>query len=160
MLTLNYFCAWNLANIVLDCKCCSCYIVSQKLQRLPSLSNLDIKSTAIENKLSLVFDVRGGDKSFLMRINFFTFFYFLQGSCQFIKCSNGKSCVEDQNAAPQCMSCPRCSNSNKNLTHQAVSKMVCGIDGVTYRSLCHMRQNSCKIGKSIGLLHRGPCSGL
>lgn len=83
----------------------------------------------------------------------------LQGSCQFIKCSNGKSCIEDQNSLPQCITCPRCSNGNKNLTHQAISKMVCGADGITYRSLCELRQKSCKLGKTISMLHRGPCTG-
>lgn len=81
------------------------------------------------------------------------------GSCRFIKCSNKKSCIEDQNSQPQCTVCPRCSNSNKNLTHQMISKMVCGADGVTYRSMCNLRQRSCKLGKSIAFLHRGPCTG-
>lgn len=94
-----------------------------------------------------------------MRINcILSGFLSPKGSCQFIKCSNNKSCIEDQSSTPQCVTCPRCSGSNKNLTH-SVSKMVCGADGVTYRSLCELRQKSCKLGKSIALLHRGPCTG-
>lgn len=38
--------------------------------------------------------------------------------------------------------------------------MVCGADGVTYRSLCELRQKSCKTGRTISMSHRGPCLGI
>ncbi|CRL00234.1 CLUMA_CG013507, isoform A [Clunio marinus] len=80
-----------------------------------------------------------------------------QSSCQFIKCTNGRTCIEDHNSIPQCITCPSCINNNKNLTYQTIGKMVCGNDGITYRSLCELKQKSCRLGKSIQLLHRGPC---
>jgi hypothetical protein len=80
-------------------------------------------------------------------------------SCQFIKCSNGKTCIEDQESHPQCVKCPRCSTKPQNLTKQVVEKMVCGMDGVTYRSMCELREKACKIGKVIAVLKRGPCTG-
>lgn len=36
---------------------------------------------------------------------------------------------------------------------------MCGVDGITYRSMCELRQKSCKIGKSIQLAYSGPCTG-
>lgn len=99
-----------------------------------------------------------GHNENLLQLWFF-FIFPLQGSCQFIKCSNGKTCIEDQNSNPQCSSCPRCSNGSRNLTHQVIAKMVCGTDGVTYRSRCELQQKSCKLGKSISVLHKGPCIG-
>lgn len=78
------------------------------------------------------------------------------GSCKFINCLNGKQCIEDQNFLPQCMTCPKCSRTNRTLD---IKKLVCGADGITYRSMCELRQKSCKIGKSIQLAYRGPCTG-
>ncbi|KAL7047057.1 hypothetical protein ACKWTF_002776 [Chironomus riparius] len=77
------------------------------------------------------------------------------GSCKFINCLNGKQCIEDQNFLPQCINCPKCSQKNRTLD---LKKLVCGVDGITYRSMCELRQKSCKIGKSIQPAYRGPCT--
>jgi hypothetical protein len=81
---------------------------------------------------------------------------FTTGSCKFINCLNGKQCIEDQNFLPQCVNCPKCSQKNRTLD---LKKLVCGVDGITYRSMCELRQKSCKIGKSIQPAYRGPCTG-
>ena len=81
---------------------------------------------------------------------------FTTGSCKIINCPNGKQCIEDQNFQPQCINCPKCSQKNRTLD---LKKLVCGVDGITYRSMCELRQKSCKIGKSIQPAYRGPCTG-
>ncbi|KAG5677818.1 hypothetical protein PVAND_007545 [Polypedilum vanderplanki] len=83
---------------------------------------------------------------------------FCQSSCKFINCLNGKQCVEDQNFMPQCISCSKCSRKNRTLSQLDLKKFVCGVDGITYRSLCELKQKSCRVGKSIQLSHRGPCT--
>lgn len=86
----------------------------------------------------------------------FLFLNFTAGSCKFINCLNGKQCIEDPNFLPQCIKCPKCSQKNRTLD---LKKLVCGVDGITYRSMCELRQKSCKIGKSIQPAYRGPCTG-
>lgn len=39
------------------------------------------------------------------------------------------------------------------------SKRVCGIDGITYPSPCHIKLKSCKTGRAIAVAYRGPCIG-
>lgn len=62
---------------------------------------------------------------------------------------------------PQCVvcKCTRRQNRTTTASHVDLKKIVCGTDGVSYRSLCELKQKSCKIGKSVGLAYRGPCQG-
>lgn len=87
------------------------------------------------------------------------FFFPAADSCRFIKCLNGQTCIEDQESHPQCIKCPKCLKRSQSLNNDTVSKMVCGMDGITYRSKCELRQKSCKVGRIIPMLHQGPCIG-
>lgn len=58
--------------------------------------------------------------------------------------------MENMQGLPLC-TCPNlfiCRRSNKQ---------VCGSDGNTYKSRCHVRVASCTIGKRIRVKHRGAC---
>lgn len=67
-----------------------------------------------------------------------------------MKCPKLKVCMENMQGLPLC-TCPNlfiCRRSNKQ---------VCGNDGNTYQSRCHMRVASCTIGKRIRVQHKGAC---
>ena len=34
---------------------------------------------------------------------------------------------------------------------------VCGYDGITYKSICHLQKTECEQGTFIGLKHKGSC---
>lgn len=36
-------------------------------------------------------------------------------------------------------------------------RQVCGSDGLTYPSICHLRKRACEKGKAIPLAYKGPC---
>lgn len=72
------------------------------------------------------------------------------GACEQVKCPKLKVCMENMQGLPLC-TCPNlfiCRRSNKQ---------VCGSDGNTYQSRCHMRVSSCTLGKRIRVQHRGTC---
>ncbi|XP_065216145.1 follistatin-like [Planococcus citri] len=75
-----------------------------------------------------------------------------QSSCQNVKCPADKSCVQDQNLNAHCVKCNFCSNRTPSNPRR-----VCGIDGITYRSACHLRQISCLNGRSITTAYEGRC---
>lgn len=91
--------------------------------------------------------------------------YIFSASCRFVQCSNGKHCVEDQNSMPHCVicakKCPDKSTSIKSLLQNphSASKLVCGVDGVTYKNLCELKQAVCLLGRAIQVAYRGPCIG-
>lgn len=66
---------------------------------------------------------------------------------------------------PHCVVCSnKCTNgdagdtSKRSLLSQP-SKLVCGVDGITYNSLCELKQKACTTGKAVPLAYRGPCNG-
>ncbi|EFA07639.2 follistatin [Tribolium castaneum] len=74
-----------------------------------------------------------------------------QTSCDKIKCPSGMHCLLDQNLHPHCVNCSkRCSDSPRR-------REVCGSDGVTYPSACHLREKTCRRGKAIPIAYKGPC---
>lgn len=79
-----------------------------------------------------------------------------QTSCHSITCPSGKHCLLDQNLRPHCVRCThKCSTTNA--VNQTARRKVCGSDGVTYQSVCHLREAACRRGKAIPLAYRGAC---
>ncbi|KAJ8872536.1 hypothetical protein PR048_026142 [Dryococelus australis] len=73
------------------------------------------------------------------------------GSCDRIHCQSGKHCLLDQNLTPHCVKCAqRCPTVT-------TSKTVCGADGTTYQSACHLREAACHKGKAIPVAYKGRC---
>ena len=76
-------------------------------------------------------------------------------SCDRVRCEDGKNCLIDQNGLPHCVSCMvNCPNSTD------ASERVCGGDGQTYASVCHLERQTCIRGRAIRLAYRGPCQGI
>jgi follistatin len=74
-------------------------------------------------------------------------------SCDKIKCPSGMHCLLDQNLSPHCVNCSKkCSDNPKR-------REVCGSDGLTYPSACHLREKTCRKGKAIPIAYKGPCRG-
>ncbi|OWF50420.1 follistatin-related protein 3-like [Mizuhopecten yessoensis] len=76
------------------------------------------------------------------------------GSCEQVKCPKFKVCMENMQGLPLC-TCPNiliCKRRRRS------SKEVCGNDGNTYQSRCHMRVTGCTIKTRLKVRHKGPCS--
>lgn len=39
------------------------------------------------------------------------------------------------------------------------ARLVCGVDGNTYRNLCEIKRTACMLGRSIPVAYRGACTG-
>ncbi|UYV72545.1 FST [Cordylochernes scorpioides] len=69
--------------------------------------------------------------------------------CDQITCRNNRTCLEDHRLRPHCVRCRvRCAPTRRP---------VCGADGVTYPSLCHLKREACKRGKAVPLAYKSPC---
>ena len=86
-------------------------------------------------------------------------------SCLDRICGPYEQCVEDADGAASCV-CQECDNGRGEDADAAASEAgnaeederVCGSDGITYFSLCHLQRASCtQGGQDIEALHRGPC---
>ncbi|XP_050402280.1 follistatin-A isoform X2 [Patella vulgata] len=75
-----------------------------------------------------------------------------KASCHNVTCNNGLSCLEDQNGIPHCVnSFSVCSNRTRE------QQAVCGEDGITYPSLCHIVLATFRKQSSIRVAYRRPC---
>lgn len=73
-------------------------------------------------------------------------------SCADIACPSSKFCAQDQNGRPHCIKCNlRCKKNVK-------IALVCGSDGQTYKSKCHMQEAACAAGKAISAQRDGTCA--
>ncbi|XP_053684085.1 uncharacterized protein LOC128734096 [Sabethes cyaneus] len=78
-----------------------------------------------------------------------------QTTCRLVQCPEGKYCVEDQHSTPHCVTCARdCPTESRTFSAKSV---VCGTDGVTYRSICELKQKACLTGRAIPVAYRGRC---
>ncbi|XP_055380259.1 uncharacterized protein LOC129611242 [Condylostylus longicornis] len=82
---------------------------------------------------------------------------YCQTSCRNVKCQNNLTCVEDQYGLPHCIKCSiTCPNESDNISKDK-STQVCGYDGQTYDSVCHLNRQVCITGRSVGVAYNGPC---
>ncbi|XP_071112557.1 follistatin-like [Haliotis cracherodii] len=74
-------------------------------------------------------------------------------SCRGVKCfRRGHHCLQDQHGLPHCVPCNTyCSN--------VPFYSLCGEDGVTYSSQCHLVAAICMKGAAIRVAYTGPCIG-
>nr|XP_004654737.2 follistatin-related protein 3 [Jaculus jaculus] len=79
-----------------------------------------------------------------------------QKSCANVECPHPQSCVVDQTGSTHCVVCRAAPCPMPSKPGQA----LCGKNNVTYASPCHLRQATCFLGRSIGVLHKGSCAGV
>ncbi|XP_058065913.1 uncharacterized protein LOC131215540 [Anopheles bellator] len=79
-----------------------------------------------------------------------------QTSCKFVNCPDDKRCIEDQNAAPHCVSCGTVAECRT--ADRSPKATVCGTDGLTYPNVCELKRQACLIGRAIPVAYRGRCN--
>lgn len=79
-----------------------------------------------------------------------SFFYFLEGTCEGVRCGGEKRCVLDAELGAHCVRCGACNMAGAP---------VCAVDGRTYAGACALRRAACERGKALPLAYRGPCIG-
>ncbi|XP_034946603.1 follistatin-A isoform X2 [Chelonus insularis] len=80
---------------------------------------------------------------------------YCQSSCTRVHCEQGRSCLLDQNLSPHCVKCARkCPQAPQQV---ASARPVCGADGNTYKSACHLRLAACRAGRAIPVAYKGHC---
>lgn len=72
------------------------------------------------------------------------------GACEQVSCPRKRVCMENMQGLPLC-TCPNL------LICRRRRKPICGSDGNTYNSRCHMRVTSCNMKKRIKVKHKGVC---
>ena len=83
----------------------------------------------------------------------------LSDSCLDRICGPYEQCVEDSGGVASCV-CQECDRDRGSGSDDEANEedRVCGSDGITYFSLCHLQRASCtQGGQDIVALHRGPC---
>uniref|UniRef100_A0A0B7AQU4 Kazal-like domain-containing protein n=1 Tax=Arion vulgaris TaxID=1028688 RepID=A0A0B7AQU4_9EUPU len=73
-------------------------------------------------------------------------------ACDQVKCPKLKVCVVNMQGLPLC-TCP-----NMFVCRGIKKREICGTDGRTYPSRCHMRIASCDEGVPVRKKYKGPCS--
>ena len=83
-------------------------------------------------------------------------FIFTSESCSGVICPKNKLCVEDQYRIPHCISNAICKST---CDVKPDDEMLCGTNGVTYSSLCALRQVVCQHGvkERVGIAYKGAC---
>lgn len=77
---------------------------------------------------------------------------FVSETCRDVFCPGSSTCVVDQTNNAYCVTCNRiCPEPTSS------EQYLCGNDGVTYSSACHLRKATCLLGRSIGLAYEGKC---
>ena len=79
-------------------------------------------------------------------------------SCLDRICGPYEQCVEDSAGVASCL-CQECDSGGRDEEDgEGEEERVCGSDGITYFSLCHLQRASCtQGGQDIEALHQGPC---
>lgn len=76
------------------------------------------------------------------------------GSCARVRCGQGRSCLLDQNLSPHCV---RCAHRCPQASQVVGTRPICGADGNTYKSACHLRLAACRTGRAIPVAYKGHC---
>ncbi|GMR36101.1 hypothetical protein PMAYCL1PPCAC_06296 [Pristionchus mayeri] len=106
----------------------------------------DGRTYANECKMRAASCVHGGDALFV-RYNDEC------AGCSELKCSHlYTECISDLKGTATCQ-CPVCPLANTTMQREA----VCGTNGVTYSSLCHLQAASCRTGVFIAAAFSGKC---
>ena len=74
---------------------------------------------------------------------------FIKEPCSNVKCEHYGKCFVKFEGTTECI-CPYCSMNDVT--------PVCGSDGLTYASECHLRVASCKTQSLIAVASSSPCS--
>ena len=81
--------------------------------------------------------------------------------CDLVTCSKFKVCMVNSQGLPLC-TCPSVNicepGRKKNKNRLSGEMVVCGSDGVTYKSRCHMRIANCMNRRRIKRAHKGACT--
>ncbi|KAI1905205.1 hypothetical protein AGOR_G00013730 [Albula goreensis] len=73
-------------------------------------------------------------------------------TCHDVQCPGSFTCVVDQTNNAYCVTCNRiCPEVT------SAEQYLCGNDGITYSSACHLRKATCLHGRSIGVAYEGKC---
>lgn len=75
---------------------------------------------------------------------------YLVKSCS--ECVAPKTCLLDQHKRSYCLPC------KINHCPDVQGSPVCGTDGISYQSKCHLHQTACSRGGSIQIAHSGLCA--
>ncbi|CAH1796250.1 unnamed protein product [Owenia fusiformis] len=77
-----------------------------------------------------------------------------QTSCDTVQCTHNRHCILDQNHIAHCVECSNC----PRIRHNSPSRMLlCGSDGNTYNSQCHIRRATCLNQGNIQTAYKGRC---
>lgn len=87
------------------------------------------------------------------------FFSTISASCKLVRCLNNLTCVEDQYGLPHCISCTISCPQDDASPVIDPSRAVCGVDGLTYKSICDINRLICTTGRSIAVAYYGLCKG-
>lgn len=98
---------------------------------------------------NVILHTDGGDGSLL---SYRAPLSFVSETCRDVLCPGSSTCVVDQNNNANCVTCNRiCPEPT------SPEQYLCGNDGITYASACHLRKATCLLGRSIGLAYEGKC---
>ncbi|XP_062898155.1 follistatin-like isoform X2 [Mobula hypostoma] len=74
-------------------------------------------------------------------------------TCRDVLCPGSSVCVVDQTNSAYCVMC----NTRICPEPSSPEQYLCGNDGITYASACHIRRATCLMGRSIGVAYEGKC---